>query len=159
MTVSIAREAFTAELAAEILPLAQKCWNESTEIKGETCAYYGEREFAIEPNTQAYLSLAEQGLLVSVAVRNDAQLVGYLLGFLYPSLHHKNILCGIGDSVYIEPGYRSYTGVVAEIFEKEMQRLGAQIIGWPTHIDGPVYQVLKARQYVSDDIVMEKRLR
>jgi hypothetical protein len=32
------------------------------------------------------------------------------------------------------------------------------IIGWPVHLNGPVYDVLKAKGYVGDDIVMEKRL-
>lgn len=155
--MKIEAEAFTPELAAEILPLAQKCWNESTTIKGETCAYYGERDFAVEPDTEAYLRLAENGLLVVVTLRNEA-LMGYVMGILYPSLHHKKILCAIGDSIYVEPEHRAYTGVIAARFEDEMRGRGVQIIGWPAHIDGPVYQVLKARHYVGDDIVMEKRL-
>jgi hypothetical protein len=158
VSVVISTEAFTTELAAEILPLAQKCWNESTENKADTCAYYGERDFQIEPNTTAYLNLSEQGFLVVITLRVKGQLMGYVMGILYPSLHHKNILCGIGDSIYIEPGFRSYTGPVAERFENELRALNVQIIGWPAHIDGPVHGVLKARGYVGDDIVMEKRL-
>ncbi len=158
MTVIISREQFTKELAAEILPLAQKGWDESTDFKAETCAYYGERSFSIEPDTEAYGKLAEQGSLVVVTLRANESLGGYVMGFVYPSLHHKRILCAIGDSIYIDPAYRSYTGVVAAKFEKEMRAMGAEIIGWPTHIDGPVYQVLKSHGYVGDDIVMEKRL-
>jgi len=60
--------------------------------------------------------------------------------------------------MYIEPDYRSHTWAVAKRFEKEMAQLGAQILGWPAHLNGPVYEVLKARGYVGDDIVMEKRL-
>ena len=69
--MKINAEAFTPELAAEILPLAQKCWEESTEGKKETCAYYGERDFAVEPDTEAYLRLAEQGLLLVITLRDD----------------------------------------------------------------------------------------
>ena len=47
---------------------------------------------------------------------------------------------------------------MTERFEKEMAARGSIIIGWPTHPDGPVYELLKARGYVADDIVMEKRL-
>ena len=36
--------------------------------------------------------------------------------------------------------------------------LGAQIIGWPVHFNGPVYDLLKAKGYIGDDIVMEKRI-
>lgn len=156
--IKIEKEQFTLDVAAEILPLAQSCWNESTIIKKETCAYYGERDFQIEPDTEGYERLATQGLLVLVTLRDDTVLKGYVIGFLYRSMHHKKILCGIGDSVYVEPEYRAYTAVVAERFEQAMKELKVEIIGWPTHIDGPTYQVLKTRGYVGDDIVMEKRI-
>ena len=158
MSIVIEREAFNAALAAEMLPLAQKCWNESTAFKGETCAYYGERDFDIEPDTDAYQALADQGKLVVVTLREDTELKGYVIGFTYTSLHHRKIPCGFGDSIYIEPEYRSHTWAVAKRFESEMQKRGAQIIGWPVHLNGPVYEVLKAKGYSADDVVMEKRL-
>jgi hypothetical protein len=158
MTISISTEKFNAELAAEVLPLARKCWAESTEFKGESCAYYGDRDFLIEPDTAAYQKLADDGYLVLVTIRDEAELKGYVIGFVYTSLHHKGIPCGIGDSIYLEPGYRSHTWAVAKRFEAEMKALGAKILGWPVHLDGPVYGVLKAKGYVGDDIVMEKRL-
>lgn len=158
MTIAIEKEPYNSNLFTEVLPLAQKCWEESTVTKAETCAYYGERDFAIEPDTEGYQRLEDQGVLVLITLREDGSLKGYIIGFLYRSMHHKRILCGIGDSVYVEPDYRSYTGVMAEKFEKEMRHRGAEIIGWPVHVDGPVYEVLKARGYVGDDIVMEKRL-
>jgi hypothetical protein len=156
--IAIEKEPFTLDLAAEILPLAQKCWEESTRIKADTCAYYGEREFAVEPDMEVYERLAAQGSVVLATLRDDTALKGYVIGWIYSSLHHKRILCGHGDSIYIEPSYRSYTAVVAEKFEQAMKDLKVQAIGWPTHIDGPVYGVLKARGYVGDDIIMEKRL-
>lgn len=93
-----------------------------------------------------------------MTVRDEGKLVGYVVGFTYRSLHHKKILCGIGDSIYIDPDYRFYTISVCEKFERAMKELKAEIIGWPVHIDGPVYDILKTRGYVGDDIVMEKRL-
>ena len=156
--IAINTEAFDAEMAAKILPLSQKCWNESTAFKGESCAYYGERDFMIEPDTEAYQRLADEGKLVLVTLRDAGELKGYVIGFIYNSLHHRKIPCGFGDSIYIEPEYRSHTWAVAKRFEKEMQALGAQIIGWPVHINGPVYELLKAKGYIGDDIVMEKRL-
>ncbi len=158
MTIKIESEAFSESLFDDVLPLAQKCWEESTAFKADTCAYYGERDFAVEPDKESYQRLADQGALIFVTLRDECALKGYVIGFLYRSMHHKRILCGIGDSIYIEPDYRSYTGVIAEKFEKEMAGHGANIIGWPTHLNGPVYNVLKARGYVGDDIVMEKRL-
>jgi len=158
MTIVIEKEAFNAESAAEVLPLSRKCWSESTAFKGETCAYHGDRDFVIEPDTAAYQKLADDGALVLVTLRDEGELRGYVIGFLYPTLHHKGILCGIGDSIYIEPDYRAHTWAVAKRFEREIASLGAKILGWPVHLNGPVYEILKAKGYVGDDIVMERRL-
>lgn len=154
----VERETFDSILFAEILPLAQKCWEESTLAKGETCAFYGERDFQIEPDAKSFQMLEDNGSLVIVTLRDDGRLVGYVAGFAYAALHHKRITGGIGDSIYIEPEYRSYAAVVVERFEEELKKLGVQIIGWPVTPDGPIHKVLKARGYVGDDIVMEKRL-
>ena len=155
--MKIAREPLTHELFTEILPLAQKCWEESTKNKGETCAYYGEREFQVEPDEKSYQEFSDNGRLVLITLRNE-KLLGYVIGIVYSSLHHKKILCGFGDTIYIEPEYRKHTWAVIKRFESEMQALGIQIIGWPTHVNGPVYELLKAKGYVGDDIVMEKRI-
>lgn len=154
--IRIEQEVFTEELAAEMFPLAQACWDESTLNKKDTCAYYGERDFIVEPDMERYKALAKAGLMVAVTLR-EATLKGYILGFTCRSLHHKKITCASVDSIYMDPEYRSYTAVVCEKFEQSVSKLGAQIIGWPTHIDGPVYKVLKARGYVGDDVIMEKR--
>lgn len=154
----IEREPFSHELFDELLPYFRKCWKESTDFKGESCAYFGDRDFLIEPDREAYERLAAQGALVVITMRKDGTVQGYVVGFLYTALHHKGILCAIGDSIYIEPEYRAHTWAVAKRFEKEMTDLGAKILGWPVHFQGPVYDILKAKGYVGDDIVMEKRL-
>lgn len=159
MTVSIEKEPFTEALFAQMLPLAQKCWQESTIAKGATCAFYGERDFEIVPDLDRFLQLHKDGAMVVITVRDDGAMVGYVEGFVYRSLHHRHIVGGIGDVMYIEPPYRTYAGVLVAKFEEEMTALGAAIIGWPTTPNGPVYQILQARGFVGDDVVMEKRLK
>jgi hypothetical protein len=154
--MKIDREAFSVELFNELLPLARKCWQESSALKADSCVFAGERDLVIEPDLENYQKISDS--LIIVTLRDEGKLVGYLVGFLYRSPHHKKILCGNGDSIYVEPAYRSYAVVLTERFEKESQAAGAQIIGWPTHPDGPVYRLLKARGYTVDDVVMEKRL-
>jgi hypothetical protein len=150
-------EPFTLELFEELLPLARKCWQESTDFKAETCAFYGSREFDIEPDLEQYRKLVDKKSLIVVTLRDEG-LRGYVVGCVYQSAHHKKIKVGGGDSVYIEPEYRSYTGIAISKWEKAMREAGAEVIGWPVHFNGPVYEVLKAMGYVGDDIVMEKRL-
>lgn len=156
--IAIEKEIFNAERAAEVLPLARKCWTESTAFKGESCAYYGERDFAIEPDVEAYQKLQDSGKLVLVTLRDEGRLVGYTIGFIYTTLHHRKVTAGCGDSIYVEPEFRSHTWAIAKRFEKEIELLGAQIMGWAVHVNGPVYDVLKSKGYVADDVVMEKRL-
>lgn len=158
MSIVIGKEKFTPQLFGEILPLAQKCWEESTIAKGASCAFYGEREFSIVPHVEEFYKLTGMGSMVVVTIRDAGRLVGYVEGFIYRSLHHKSIVGGIGDSIYIEPDYRAYAAIVIDKFETEMELLGASILGWPTTLDGHVYKLLKARGFVGDDIVMEKRL-
>lgn len=158
MSVTISRESLTDDLFPELLPLAQKCWEESTRVKAETCAFYGERDFQIEPDIGEYRRYAGLGSMVVISVRDEGRLVGYIIGLLFRAMHHRKMICGLADSIYIEPDYRSYAPVVTEKFEKELQSLGVGIIAWPTHQQGPMYEVLKLRGYVGDDIIMEKRL-
>lgn len=150
-------EPFSFDLITQILPLAQKCWEENTAQKLQTCAYYGDREFAVDPDVETYKSLAAQDRLVIATLRAET-LVGYVVGFIYGSWHHKRIKCGCGDSIYVEPEYRSYTPVLIEKFCGEMKRREVKILGWPTTQGGPVYELLKAMGFIGDDIVMEKRL-
>src|SRR5262249_35281533 len=133
--MKIAKEPLTPELLAEITPLAQKCWDESTQIKGESCAYHDERDFLIEPDGDQYLTLASVAALTVITLRNEGKLEGYLVGILYRSLHHRKILCGLGDSMYLEPQHRfAYAASVAQMFESEMRAKGAGIIGWPANM-------------------------
>jgi hypothetical protein len=155
--IAIEKEAFSLELLEELIPLGRKCWKESTANKGETCAFYGERDFDIEPDVEQYQRLNEAGVLGIITIRNDGEAVGYLGWVLYRSWHHRKIICANVDSIYVEPEFRSYTAVMIELFEKEMVEIGVGIIGWPTHVNGPIYELLKARGYAGDDLIMEKR--
>lgn len=158
MTVTIQTEPFDAAIFEELLPLIQKGWDECSTIKAETCAFHGNRDFVIKPAFETYKKLADAGSMVLVTLRDHGVLQGYVEGFLYQALHHTGVLCGIGDAIYIEPGYRSHVLKMIVRFEDELRNLKAEIIGWPTHINGPLYKVLKAHGFVGDDIVMEKRL-
>jgi len=146
------------ELLNEIKQLGQKSWDECSSIKGETCAFHGERGFIIEPDIEQYQRLSEQQSLIVLTLRDEGKLNGYGIGILYRSLHHKPVSVGNVDTFYIEPGYRSYTGVAIQKLEREFQSRGISIIGWPTSPEGSLCAVLKSLGYIPDDVVMEKRL-
>lgn len=156
--VDIAVEKFTDALFAEMLPLGRKCFEESTTVKGEACAYYGSRDFPIEPDIEQYRHLAQLGSLVIVTLREAGVLRGFVVGFMHRCMHHKHVIGAVGDTLYVEPEQRAYTGVLIERFLEQARAMKAEIVGWPTTIDGYVYNVLKAMNFVGDDIVMERRL-
>lgn len=157
--VIFAVELFTRSLFDEILPLAQKSWDECSEIKNETCVFHGERGFKIQPDVDQYLTLQASESLIALTLRNeDGELKGYSLGVLYRSLHHRPIICGNVDSFYIEPECRSYVRSFIARIEQEFADRQVVVMGWPTTASGSLCAALKQLGYIADDVVMEKKL-
>jgi GNAT superfamily N-acetyltransferase len=157
---TIAIEPFTRELAAEIVPLGQQSWDECSEIKKDTCAYHGQRGLAIDPDIDQYLYLAENQSLIAMTLRDDDKaLRGYALLILYKSLHLKTELCGNVDTFYVQPDFRrSMSRFISEI-EEVLRRRGISIIGWPVTMTGKMFEILKRRGYIADDVVMELKIK
>lgn len=158
--MNIAIESFTRILATEITPLGQQAWDECSEIKKDTCAYHGQRGLPIDPNISQYLSLADSNALVAMTLRDDEGILhGYALMIMYYSLHLKNELCGNVDTFYVQPEHRQFMPRFMTRIEEEFQSRGVSIIGWPVTRAGKLYEILKARGYIADDVVMELKLK
>jgi hypothetical protein len=157
-TISI--EPFTCALADEIVPLGQQSWDECSEIKQDTCAYHGQRGLAIDPDIEQYLYLANHESLVAMTLRDDDKaLRGYALLILYKSLHLKTELCGNVDTFYVQPDFRrSMSRFISEI-EEVLRLRGISIIGWPVTMTGKMFEILKRRGYIADDVVMELKIK
>jgi hypothetical protein len=157
---TIAIEPFTRELADEIVPLGQQSWDECSEIKKDTCAYHGQRGLAIDPDIDQYLYLAENQSLIAMTLRDDDKaLRGYALLILYKSLHLKTELCGNVDTFYVQPDFRrSMSRFISEI-EEVLRLRGISIIGWPVTMTGKMFEILKRRGYIADDVVMELKIK
>lgn len=157
--VVIAVEPLTRELFDEILPLARRGWAESTVAKAETCAWYGERDFDVDPDFEQYQAIAYVGALVILAMRDKGVLVGYVTGTCFRGMHHRHFIVAQSDSFYVEPLYRGHTRRLIRRYEEEMIKRGAVALNWLTHTNGPVYKLLKLFGYVADETMMEKRVR
>lgn len=157
MNPAIAVEPLTRELFDEILPLARRGWAESTVAKAETCAWYGERDFDIDPDFEQYEALARVGALVILTMRDEA-LVGYVTGTCFRGMHHRHFVVAQSDSFYVEPPYRGHTWRLVRSYEREMTNRGAVALNWLTHTNGPVFKLLKAIGYVADETMLEKRV-
>lgn len=155
----IAQEPFTLGLYEELRPLAQAAWDENTVEKGKTCSFYLERrEVTLEPDLGVYEHLASLGRLVIFTLRDDDKLVGYTMGYTYYSPHHRRILCGNGDSIYLLPRYQSYGPVLVDRLMAELESRGARILGWAVSQGGPLFKMLSALGFAGDEVVMEKKV-
>lgn len=158
--MKITIEPFTLDLAAEITPLGQECWDECSEIKKDTCAFHGQRGLPIDPNNDVYLALQGQNQLIAMTLRSEAgSLHGYALAITYFSLHLRKELCGNVDTFYIQPEYRQSMPRFMSAIEDELRSRGVSIIGWPVTLSGLLYKILKKRGYIADDVVMELKLK
>lgn len=153
-------ETFTLELAAEITPLGQEAWNECSEIKKDTCAFHGQRGLPIDPNNEMYLQMQANNSLIAMTLRDDeGTLRGYTLLILYHSMHLRKELCGNVDTFYVQPEYRSSMPRLMTALETEFRSRGVSVIGWPVTMAGLLYEILKIRGYIADDVVMELKLK
>ena len=154
----IARESYSESLHREILPLAQKCWDESTRDKDDTCAFYGKRDIQIEPDFDVYQAIDEAGNLIIYTARDDSRLVGYAIALLYVSPHHRKMKTANGDSIYLEPDYRVLAPVLVEKVMADVKEAGAVTLNWGVTKDGPMHELLKRFGFVADELIMERIL-
>lgn len=158
MKISI--EPFTRDLATEIVPLGQQSWDECSEIKKDTCAYHGQRGLSIDPDIDKYLYLFDHQSLIAMTLRdNEGILRGYALLILYKSLHLKSELCGNVDTFYVQPAHRRSMPRFISQIEENLRTCGVSIIGWPVTMTGKMYEILRRRGYIADDVVMELKVK
>lgn len=155
---TIAVEPLTRELFDELVPLARKGWAESTVAKAETCAWYGERDFDIDPDFEQYDALTRVGALVLITMRDEGDLVGYVTGTCFRGMHHRHFIVAQSDSFYVEPPYRGHVPRLVRAYEREMIGRGAVALNWLTHTNGPVFKLLLRLGYVADETMLEKKV-
>lgn len=156
--ISISREPYSETLQYEILPLAQKCWDEGSLAKGEHCAFHGKRDVQIEPDFVLYKTISDNGRLIIFTIRDEDVLVGYAIVMVYPSPHHKKLITANGDSIYVEIAYRGHSPVLVEKVINEVTETGAVTLNWAVSADSPMYDLLVKFGFVGDEIIMEKLL-
>lgn len=157
--ISITKEPFTSELFTEIMPLAQKLWDECSEIKKDSCSFHGERGFKIQPDSAQYLNLQQQDSLITMTLRDTTgALQGFSISILYHSLHHAPVKCANVDTFYIEPAYRSSIQNLVSRMEDQFRDREIVVVGWPVSPAGDLFKILNLLGYHPDDVVLEKRI-
>ena len=140
---------YTEEFAKELLPLLRKDWQESPSY---------EPDLEVDPNFDIYAKLDAAGALLCLTLRDATRLVGFLVYIVSPSTHHKSVMVGRGDVMYIEPGYRGHAKEMLWAAEQLLKAGGVRRLGWATHASSRLYKLLHATGFYDDEIVMEKKL-
>jgi GNAT superfamily N-acetyltransferase len=106
-------------------------------------AHYDElcvtKEFPFDPDWDAYDRMATAGMLRTITVRNDGELIGYIAFFIQPQLHYKSCKMAYEDVYYLKPEYRKgRIGIkMFQYAEQALKRIGVNRINVHTkvHLD------------------------
>jgi len=97
------------------------------------------KEFELDPDWDMFARCAEAGLLRTFTVRNDAELIGYMIFFIKPHPHYRTCKTAFDDLYYLKPEYRKgRIGIrMFQYAEKVLKANGISriIMGTKVHLD------------------------
>jgi GNAT superfamily N-acetyltransferase len=64
------------------------------------------KEFPFDPDWDMYKAMASSGMLRTITVRNDSELIGYIAFFIQPHPHYKSCKTAYEDVYFIKKEYR-----------------------------------------------------
>jgi GNAT superfamily N-acetyltransferase len=146
---SIQQEHYSEAICTEMLPLVQRNWRESTSY---------EEGLEADPDFARYKRLDDAGMCLCLTARAEGRLVGYVVFIVSTSTHHKTVLCGAGDALYLEPEFRGHAAELLRQAEQMLRARGVRRLGWPVDEGSPLRKLLKSFDFHDDEIVMEKVL-
>jgi hypothetical protein len=151
MNLTIQQEHYTEAFIGELKPLVIRNWHESESYKPD---------IEVDPDWERYRIMDEKGVLICLSARMSGALVGYAVYFVMTSLHHKTILCGQGDALYVEPGTgRGSIGrnlirtMLAMLTQRGVKRVGVHAP--PGSMLADWYEAL---DFTRDEVILEKVL-
>ena len=109
------------ECIAEMQPMLEAQWEE---VEGN------QDELPLEPDYTQYQKLCEAGMLKVVTARLAGELIGYLVTFVVPHLHHMNTRWASSDVFYIKPEHRN-TPIAAKLIhltEEILRKEGVKML-------------------------------
>jgi GNAT superfamily N-acetyltransferase len=93
----------------------------------------------LSPQYGVYLDRDSRGEVLTIAMREAGELVGYFVGFVTPGLHYSTCLTLQLDIFWLRPDHRGKSGgtILFEAVEKEAKRRGVQrmFVGSKSHLD------------------------
>lgn len=96
-------------------------------------------EVPLAPQYDEYLRRDALGMVMTIAMREAGELVGYFVGFVAPGLHYQTCLTLHLDIFWLKPEHRGKMGGVMlfKAVEAEAKRRGVQrmFVGSKVHMD------------------------
>jgi len=97
------------------------------------------KEFPFDPDWDAYDRMAQAGLLRTITVRNDGELIGYMAFFILPNPHYKSCKMAYEDVYYLKAEYRKgRVGIkMFQYAEEALKKIGVNriLIHTKVHLD------------------------
>jgi GNAT superfamily N-acetyltransferase len=104
----------------------------------------------LDPQYDLYLELERRGEMVMATLRDEGELVGYVLGFIAPGLHYRRTLTFVLDALWVREDRRNRAGGLKLMRRllKELKRRGVEraFLGSKRHDDcGRLFEAFGAR--------------
>lgn len=97
------------------------------------------KEFPFDPDWDAYDRFAQAGMLRTITVRNDGELIGYIAFFIQSNPHYKSCKMAYEDVYYLKAEYRKgRVGIkMFQYAEEALKKIGVNriLIHTKVHLD------------------------
>ena len=118
------------------------------------------KEYALDPDYDAYRRIGEAGMLRCITCRNDGELIGYAVFIVSPHLHYKSCKTAVEDIYYVKKEYRKgRIGIrLFQYAENALKRIGVQRIVMHTKVHLDNSRLFEYLGYKQTDKVFTKML-
>jgi hypothetical protein len=95
------------------------------------------KEFPLDLDYDTYLALWNMGKLVFITAKENDELIGYIIFFVFPHMHSKNCLTAHEDIYFLKPEYRKgHNGIKLFKFAQEyLKSIGVDLILYCTKVE------------------------
>jgi GNAT superfamily N-acetyltransferase len=118
------------------------------------------KEFPLDPDWDHYEKLTNAGLIRTITVRNEKELIGYMVFFVRPHNHYKTCKTAFEDLYFVKPEYRKgRVGIkMFQYAEEALKRIGVNRIVVHTKIHSDNSRLLEYLDYHQTDKLFTKIL-
>lgn len=91
---------------------------------------HGLRGIPLDPRYDVYLAREHAGEVLSITLREDGKLIGYLVSFVSSGMHYQSCLTSITDIFFVYPDRRGLEGgaMLFHEWERECRRRGVTLM-------------------------------